>query len=113
MSIYEPKADLYAALTTLGYPVMQSSESDFSELPCITFYITGNDASYTLDNQIASQTVEVVIDIWSENTEDISQIFKDLEVLMRSNFYKLNYSSDVPNIDNNVHHMTTRFIMIL
>lgn len=107
--IYEPKADLYTALCTLNYPVMQNSEADFSELPLITFYVVNNYIELTLDNSLAKQTIEVVIDIWAKATSEITQIFKDLEALMRSNYYKLTFSSDVPNIDSSVHHMTTRF----
>lgn len=112
--MYSPKVDLKNKLCELTqYDVMQSSNAEFTSLPLITFYIANNSVDYTLENEIASQRIEAIVDLWAEDSETLTQMLKDVEEKLRTIFYKLTFSSDVPNIDNKVLHMTTRFEKLL
>lgn len=112
--MYSPKVDLKNKLCELTqYDVMQSSNAEFTSFPLITFYVADNEINYTLDNEIASQRIEAIVDLWAEDSETLTQMLKDVESKLRTIFYKLTFSNDVPNIDNKVLHMTTRFEKII
>lgn len=106
--MYLPKADIYNLLKTLGYGVSQAQPTVFNELPYLTFRVIGNDNSLFLDNSIAFQNVEVQIDIWADTSVEASEILSKVEEKMRSDFYNMTYSADVPNIDN-IFHVVSRF----
>ena len=106
--MYLPKADIYNLLKTLGYGVSQTQSTVFNELPYLTFRVIGNDSSLFLDNSIAFQNVEVQIDIWADTSVEASEILSKVEEKMRSDFYNMTYSADVPNIDNTF-HVVSRF----
>lgn len=108
--MYLPKMDIYNILKTLPYRVSQSSEAIFNELPAITFRVGDNSVNLDLDNEILYQDIVIVIDIWAEESLKASKMLSEIEALMRQNGYKLNFSTDVPNVDKNIYHITTRFI---
>lgn len=110
--MYLPKKDIYNSLKSLGYSVEQTQPDAFIDLPCIIFKIDDNSIDLDLDNNIASQSIEVQIDIWDETSVGSSKVLSEVEEIMRSNEYKMTYSNDVPN-SGNLYHIVNRFTKII
>ena len=108
--MYLPKTDIFNILSTLNYTVSQASQTVFNELPVITFEVLDNNVSLFLDNSISYQNVTIKIDIWAEDSVTASTILSEVEAIMRQNHYKMTFSGDVPNIDNSLYHISTRFM---
>lgn len=106
--MYLPKADIFNKLKELGHKVTQVQPTIFNELPVIVFQVTGNSNELFLDNTIATQSIDVQIDIWADSSVEASNLLSQVEEKMRSDFYNLNYSADVPNTGN-IFHIVTRF----
>ena len=106
--MYLPKTDVYSSLKTLGYYVSQTRPAVFTDLPAITFSVGNNAVSADLDGAIASQDVEITIDVWAEDSVTASTALSAVEELMRSNIYIMSFSNDVPNAGN-LHHIVCRF----
>lgn len=106
--MYLPKKDLYESLQTLGYEVTQTQQTVFNTLPTITFRVTDNSIETDLDNEIAFQDIEVIIDIWADTSVEASRILSEVEELLRSQLWKMTYSADVPNTGN-IFHVVSRF----
>lgn len=106
--MYLPKSDIYNNLKTLGYYVSQKQPAEFTDLPAIVFSVTDNSLELELDNSIGSQSIEVTIDIWSEDSVTGSNTMSEVEKVMRSDLYDMTYSNDVPN-EGNLYHIVTRF----
>lgn len=109
--MYLPKNDLYESLLTLGHSVDQSQPEVFNDLPAIIFRVDDNTPNLDLDNDILYQDIEVIIDIWAESSVEASNVLSEVEELMRSNYYRMTYSSDVPNIGN-LYHIVSRFVKV-
>lgn len=110
--MYLPKSDVYNSLKQLNYYVSQTQPATFNELPAITFSVGNNALDYDLDNNIISQDLEIVIDIWAEDSVTASKVLSQVEEIMRKNLYKMSYSNDVPN-NGNLYHILTRFTKIV
>lgn len=106
--MYLPKSDVYNSLKQLNYYVSQTQPAIFNELPAIIFSVGNNALDYDLDNNIISQDLEIVIDIWAEDSVTASKVLSQVEKIMRLNLYKMSYSNDVPN-NGNLYHILTRF----
>lgn len=106
--MYLPKSDIYKSLKKLNYYVSQSMPSEFTNLPAIIFSIGNNSIDSDLDNNILSQDIEVIIDIWAEESISASKVLSEVEEVMRENYYSMSFSSDVPNIGN-LYHINNRF----
>lgn len=106
--MYLPKEDVYNLLKQIGCGVSQTQPTVFNELPYINFSITANNVTLFMDGTIARQDIEVQIDIWAESSVEASEILSQVEEIMRSDYYIMTYSSDVPNAGN-VFHIVTRF----
>ena len=106
--MYLPKADVYNSLKTLPYYVSQTQPPIFNELPAIIFSVGNNAVSVELDGNIANQNIEIQIDIWAEDSVTASTILSQVEEKMRSNFYIMSFSNDVPNVSN-LYHTVSRF----
>lgn len=106
--MYLPKSDVYNSLKQLNYYVSQTQPAIFNELPAIIFSVGNNALDYDLDNNIISQDLEIVIDIWVEDSVTASKVLSQVEEIMRLNLYKMSYSNDVPN-NGNLYHVLTRF----
>lgn len=106
--MYLPKSDVYNSLKQLNYYVSQTQPATFNELPAIIFSVGNNALDYDLDNNIISQDLEIVIDIWAEDSVTASKVLSQVEEIMRLNLYKMSYSNDVPN-NGNLYHILTRF----
>jgi hypothetical protein len=108
--MYTPKKDIYKLLNTLPYDVAQNDQNVFNELPAITFYVIDNTVNLDLNNEITYQNIIVNIDIWTSDSTTGSKILTEVEKLMRSNYYRLQFSGDVPNTDKSVFHINSKFI---
>lgn len=110
--MYIPKPQVYEALKALGYYCHQGAQAVFAddEVPAITFRVDNNSANLDLDNEIASQDIEVVIDVWADDSPTASKILSETEEAMRKIGYRLSYSADVPSPEGSLAHINCRFI---
>ena len=106
--MYLPKTDVYNSLKALPYYVSQTQPAIFTDLPAIIFSVGNNAITTDLDGNIASQDVEIQVDIWAEDSVTASTILSQVEEIMRSNLYNMSYSNDVPNVSN-LYHIVCRF----
>lgn len=106
--MYLPKTDVYNSLKALPYHVSQTHPDIFTDLPAIIFSVGNNSVSTDLDCEIASQSIEIQVDIWAEDSVMASTVLSQVEEIMRSNLYILSFSNDVPNV-NNLYHIVCRF----
>lgn len=110
--MYLPKSDVYNILKQLNYYVSQTQPATFNDLPAIIFSVGNNALNYDLDNNILSQDLEIVIDVWAEDSVTASKVLSQVEEKMRLNLYKMSYSNDVPN-NGNLFHILSRFTKIV
>lgn len=110
--MYLPKSDIYNSLKKLNYYVAQTQPPTFNELPAIIFSIGDNTPNLDLDNNIISQDLEVIVDIWAEDSVTASEVLSQVEEIMRLNLYNMSYSNDVPNVGN-LFHITNRFTKLV
>jgi hypothetical protein len=110
--MYLPKTDIYNSLKTLPYYVAQKQPPTFNDLPAIIFSVGNNAVNVDLSGDIASQDIEVQIDIWAEDSVTASTILSQVEQLMRSNLYTMSFSNDVPNVGD-LHHTVCRFAKLI
>ena len=110
--MYLPKSDIYNSLNNLNYYVAQSQPPTFNDLPAIIFRVGNNSIEVDLDNEIRSQDIEIIIDIWAEDSVTASTVLSQVEGLMRNNNYKMSFSDDIPN-KGNLFHINSRFTKIL
>lgn len=106
--MYLPKTDIYNSLKQLNYYVSQTRPSEFTELPAIIFSVGNNSINTDLDNNILSQGIEIIVDIWAEDSVTASKVLSQVENIMRINLYNMSFSSDVPN-SGNLYHINNRF----
>lgn len=109
--MYLPKTDIYNCLKTLNYYVSQTQPIEFTDLPAITFRVGNNSIDTDLDNNIISQDIEIIVDIWAEDSVTASTVLSQVENVLRINNYIMSYSSDVPNTGN-LYHINCRFTTI-
>lgn len=110
--MYIPKSDIYSSLKKLDYYVSQTQPPTFNELPAIIFNIGNNTLNYDLDNNIVSQDLEIIVDVWAEDSVTASKVLSQVEEIMRLNLYKMSYSNDVPN-NGNLYHISNRFTKLV
>ncbi len=110
--MYLPKSHVYNSLKELNYYVSQTQPATFNDLPAIIFSVGNNTLDYDLDNNIISQNLEIVVDIWAEDSVTASKVLSQVEEIMRKNLYKMSYSNDVPN-NGNLYHILNRFTKIV
>ena len=110
--MYLPKSGVYNSLKELNYYVSQTQPATFNDLPAIIFSVGNNTVDVDLDNEIISQDLEILIDVWAEDSVTASKVLSQVEEIMRKNLYKMSYSSDVPN-NGNLYHVLNRFTKIV
>jgi len=113
MAMELPKAEIFSALAALGYECRQGSQAVFANPPAITFYVANNSVDLDLDNEISSQEVTVVVDIFADDSPTASRILSEVEIAMRNLGYRLSFSADVPSPEGALYHITTRFDGVL
>lgn len=109
--MYLPKSDIYNSLKDLPYFVSQTQPHIFRDLPAIVFRVGDNSVNVDLDNEIMSQDIEIIIDIWAEDSVTASNVLSQVEEIMRTNLYSMSFSNDVPN-SGNLYHINCRFTTI-
>lgn len=106
-----PNVDIYNQLNTISgvASVGRTNQNVFVDFPALTYMVVQNQIERDLDNEIAGQTIEVVVDIWSETSVGASDLLVEVEAKMRELDYTLTFSGDVPNPNEDIYHMTSRF----
>lgn len=89
--------------------ITQQSQNIFNELPALTFYISNQRTTQDLTGQIVRQITEATIDIWADTSTEASEILTQLERTMREHRWILTFSADIPNPDQTIYHIATRF----
>jgi len=127
--MYQPKEDIYGALSSLGYYTVQGAQANFvdnpqtgeKQIPAITFRIDDQNLDVDLDNDIAGERVTAVVDIFTDNETDESghavksasklgeEILSQVEEAMRGIGYRLTFSTDVPSPPGALSHKNCRF----
>lgn len=110
--MYLPKSDIYESLKKLNYYVSQTQPATFNELPAIIFSVGNNSINTDLDNNILSQDLEIIIDVWAEDSVTASKVLSQVEETMRLNQYTMSCSNDIPN-SGNLFHIYNRFTKII
>lgn len=110
--MYLPKSDIYNSLKKLNYYVSQSQPNIFNNLPAIVFNVGNNSINYDLDNNIGTQDIEVIVDIWAEDSVTASKVLSEVEQTMRLQNYRMSFSGDIPNTGN-LYHINCRFQKIM
>lgn len=108
-TLNKPKAEVYAKLNSLGYACSQNSQAIFNDVPAITFYVGDNSPSYTLDNEIGVSNVQMIVDVWADDSVTASSVVEEVESAMREIGYLLSYSADVPTPEGALYHVNLRF----
>ena len=109
--MYLPKSDIFSQLNdlkTINYVVTQSSQNIFNHLPTVTFRVGNNRVNLHLNGDINYQDIEIILDIWALDSVTASNVLKDVEQIMRCNYYTLVFSADLPD-PNGLFHINTRF----
>lgn len=107
-----PNETIYNILSSItGVEVYYRRPEVIESFPSISYYISENTPTVTLDKSIAFQRVEVVVDIWTETLKEGADILQELESTMRVNNFVLSFSSEVSD-PAGVSHITTRFNFI-
>ena len=109
---YNPKPEIYAKLKSLGYACIQGNQETFTKVPAITFTLGNKSARYELDKNPSAYDVEVVVDVWANDSVTASGIVDEVEAAMLDIDYLLTYSTDVPAPDGCLYHTNLRFSAI-
>ncbi len=112
--MFTPKVQLQKTLSSLGYYCHQGAQASFSgnEIPAITFRVDNNSVNLDLSNEIASQDINVVVDIWADDSITASQVLSGVEEVMRLDGYQMTYSADVSQPKGCLFHINCRFITV-
>ena len=109
--MYNPKKEIYSKLCEIDdISVSQSAQNVFNNVPAVTYRIEGNAAEYYLENEIASQRIYCVIDIWTDESTTASAILAQVEAKMRELKYRLNNALDVPSPEGALYHINATFV---
>ena len=111
--MYLPKTEIYNSLKNINkdYFVAQYQPPTFNKVPAIIFRVGDNAINTDLDNTIASQEIEIIIDLYAMDSITASNVLNEVESALRSLEYRLTYCSDVPNAGN-LHHINGRFYKV-
>ena len=107
--MYLPKEDIFKKLQETGVTVLQSAQETYPNPPAITFSISDNATELDLENEISSQSIIAIVDIWTDTSMEASALLNASEILMRELGYRLTYSADVPRPEGALHHINCRF----
>lgn len=107
--MYDPKEEVFGALKSLGYYTALSGQAVFSETPAITYRVESVVPEYDLDKTISSSDVVITVDLWANNTEEISDMISEVEEVMREINYLNTWSSDIPSPEGSLYHHQLRF----
>ena len=102
---------ILAELEKLNVPVFFFHPSDWSTLPCITYYEASNTSYIRTDDQEQLSEINIQIDIWSETPSKNSELALQVDEKMSSIGFVRQFSGDL--INDNIHHKTMRYRAIV
>lgn len=104
------KATIYSTLNTIsGVSVSQSTQSVVNSFPAITFSLSDNQNTIDLDGDLLHQNTEITVDFWAKSSTTNSANMATAEAKLRAIGYRMSFASDVPDPDDSVFHVNTRF----
>lgn len=111
--MYLPKKDIFDSLKAINnnYFVSQYQPPTFNTTPAIIFRLGDNAINTDLDNTIASQEIEIIIDVYGLDSVTVSNVLDEVENKLRTMEYRMTYCSDIPSTGN-LHHINARFYII-
>ena len=92
--MFKPKKEINTILKVLPYWVSQREPEKLTELPAIIFKCANNAINPDLDNNIATQDITIIIDIYAKTSSECTSVFEQVELIMRNNLYHATFSSD-------------------
>lgn len=107
--MFKPKEEVYKILSELSYWVSQREPNKFKELPSIIFKCSNNAANLDLDNEILSQDVVIIIDVYAKTSSETTRILEEVESKMRENLYRMTFSSDEVPSNAGIYRINARF----
>lgn len=107
--MFKPKEEAYKILSELPYWVSQRQPNKFAELPSIIFRCANNTVNPDLDNEILSQNLTIIIDIYAKTSSEATKILEEVENKMRENYYRMTFSSDEVPSNRGISRINTRF----
>lgn len=107
--MFKPKEEVYKILSELPYWVGQNQPNKFKELPSIIFKCSNNAVNPDLDNEILSQNLTIIIDIYAKTSSEATKILEEVENKMRENYYRMTFSSDEVPSNRGISRINTRF----
>lgn len=111
--MFKPKEEVYKVLSELPYWVSQRQPNKFSELPSIIFRCSNNAVNLDLDNEISSQDLAIIIDIYAKTSSEASKILEEVESKMREKYYCMTFSSDEVPSNPGISRINSRFEKII
>lgn len=107
--MFKPKEEVYRILSELPYWVGQNQPNKFKELPSIIFKCSNNAINLDLDNEISSQDLIIIIDIYANKSSEATKILAEVESKMRGNYYRMTFSSDEVPSNAGISRINARF----
>lgn len=107
--MFKPKEEVYKILSELPYWVGQNQPNKLKELPSIIFKCSNNAVNLDLDNEILSQDLTIVIDIYAKTSSEATRILAEVECKMRENYYHMPFSSDEVPSNVGISRINARF----
>lgn len=92
--MFKPKQEVKRILSTLNCWVSQTEPEKLTELPAVIFKCANNAINPDLDNDIDTQDIAIIIDIYAKKSSDCTNLFEQVEQIMRNNLYRATFSSD-------------------
>lgn len=107
--MFKPKEEVYKILSELPYWVSQREPNKFKELPSIIFKCSNNAVNLDLDNEVSSQEIGIIIDIYAKTSSESTKILAEVETKMRENLYRMTFSSDEVPSNSGISRINARF----
>ncbi len=111
--MFKPKEEVYKLLSELPYWVSQREPNKFKKLPSIIFRCANNTTRLDLNNEITSQDMTIVIDIYAKTSSEASKILEEVESKMREKYYCMTFSSDEVPSNPGISRINSRFEKII
>lgn len=107
--MFKPKEEVYNILKKLPYWVSQREPDRLRELPSIIFKCGNNTINPDLDNEILSQDLLIIIDIYAKTSSEATKVLEEVEKIMRDNLYRMSFSSDEVPSQSGIVRINARF----
>lgn len=108
------KATVFSTLSTLtGVAVSQSTQGLVNSFPAVTFALSDNENTIDLDANLLHQDVEITVDVWAKSSTVCSSTLSAAEAKLRAIGYRMTFMADIPDPDDSVFHISTRFTSLV